>query len=53
MISHDVMIMMSSYVSTAHLQRHLPGPGVGDGLLTVDDAGVASHLGLDGWGAAA
>ena len=36
-----------------HLQGHLPGPGVGDGLLTVDDAGEASHLGRNGRGAAA
>lgn len=48
---HDVI--MTSCLSKAHLQRHLPGPGVGDGLLTIDNAGVASHLGSDGWGAAA
>lgn len=36
-----------------HLQRHLPGPGMRHGLLTVDDAGVATHFGGDGGGAAA
>lgn len=32
----------------AYLQRHLPGPGAGDGVLSVDDLVVAAHLGLDG-----
>ena len=36
-----------------HLQGHLPGPGVGHGLLAVDDAGIAGHLGRNGRGAAA
>lgn len=40
-------------MAATHLQRHLPGPGVRHGLLTVDDAGVAAHLGGDGGGAAA
>merc|ERR1712168_1680213 len=35
------------------LQGHLPGPGVWHSLLTVDDAGITSHLGGDGRGAAA
>lgn len=36
-----------------HLQGDLPGPGVRHRLLTVNDAGVAAHLGGDGGGAAA
>lgn len=36
-----------------HLQRHLPGPGVRHCLLTIDDAGIARHLGRDGGGATA
>lgn len=39
-------------VST-HLKRHLPGPGVRDSLLAVDDPGVAAHPGGDGGNAAA
>lgn len=35
------------------LQRYLPGPGVGHSLLTINDAGIARHLGLDGGDAAA
>lgn len=45
----SVCLMMS----LSHLQRHLPGPGVRHCLLTIDDAGVAAHLGGNGGGSAA
>lgn len=34
--------------SSSHLQRHLPGPGAGNSILSVDDPGQASQHGLDG-----
>ena len=39
--------------SVLYLQGHLPGPGAGHSLLTVDDPGVASDDGLDGRNATA